>query len=87
MASGKDEGFVFATNLNSTIIKDGSGNSEIYGGKGVDTVYDGGGDDTISTDTGNDTIYGGAGVNTIDGGGRYRHNHLQKYHGRYRLHL
>jgi Ca2+-binding RTX toxin-like protein len=67
-ASGKDEGFVFATNLNSTIIKDGSGNSEIYGGKGVDTVYDGGGDDTISTDAGNDTIYGGAGVNTIDGG-------------------
>lgn len=67
-ASGKDEGFVFATNLNATTIKDGSGNSEIYGGKGVDTVYDGGGDDTITTDAGNDIIYGGTGVNTIDGG-------------------
>lgn len=66
-ANAKEEGFILPKETNSNIIKDGSGNSTIYGGIVKDTVYDGAGDDTIYLSKGDDVLYGGSGTNYVHG--------------------
>ncbi|MFA7499798.1 MAG: calcium-binding protein [Sulfurimonas sp.] len=66
-ANAKDEGFILSKEPNYNIIKDGSGNSTIYGGMVKDIVYDGAGDDTVYLSGGDDTLYGGSGTNYIYG--------------------
>jgi Ca2+-binding RTX toxin-like protein len=63
----KEEGFIFAKEPNSNIIKLGSGDTTVYGGNVKDVVYIGEGDDTVYGGDGTDTIYGGAGQNYIYG--------------------
>ncbi|OHD98880.1 MAG: hypothetical protein A3K14_03320 [Sulfurimonas sp. RIFCSPLOWO2_12_FULL_36_74] len=63
----EDEGFILSKETNYNIIKDGSGNSTIYGGIVKDVVYDGAGDDTVYLNAGDDTLYGGSGTNYIYG--------------------
>ena len=66
-ANGLDEGFILAKEPNYNIIKDGGGNSVIYGGIVKDEVYDGLGDDTYYLSAADDTLYGGGGTNFIYG--------------------
>ena len=63
----KEEGFVLPKETNVNTIKDGSGDSTIYGGIVKDVVYDGGGDDTVYLSKGDDILYGGSGTNYVYG--------------------
>lgn len=66
-ANGQDEGFILSKEPNINIIKDGSGDSIIYGGMVQDIVYDGAGDDTVYLSAADDILYGGSGTNYIYG--------------------
>ncbi|MDD3835758.1 MAG: hypothetical protein PHS42_09850, partial [Sulfurimonas sp.] len=66
-SGGLDEGFILAKEPNYNIIKDGSGDSIIYGGNVKDIIYDGAGDDTYYLSAGDDLVYGGSGTNYIYG--------------------
>ncbi|EQB34473.1 hypothetical protein M947_10730 [Sulfurimonas hongkongensis] len=65
--NGLDEGFILSKEPNYNIIKDGSGDSTIYGGTVRDVVYDGAGDDKIYLSAADDLVYGGSGTNYIYG--------------------
>ena len=66
-SGGLDDGFILAKEPNYNIIKDGSGDSIIYGGTVKDIIYDGAGDDKIYLSAGDDLVYGGSGTNYIYG--------------------